>query len=119
MRRVLVVDDERDIADVLHIGLERAGFKTTVAYDPDDALKKFSGCEYDTVILDVMMPVMDGYALYRKMLEINPKIKVCFLTGFDIPYLDGLDKEQCPIHNIHVAKKPILCSELARILLAN
>ena len=116
MRRILVVDDERDVADVLHIGLERAGFKTTVAYDSDDALKKFSECEYDTVILDVMMPVMDGYALYRKMLEINPKIKVCFLTGFDIPYFRGLDKEQHYVHNILLAKKPILFSELVRVL---
>lgn len=116
MSRVLVVDNEQDIADVLKKGLERNGLEADVAYGPDTALKKFGERRYDLVLLDIMMPKMDGYELYSRMLEIDPGVKACFMTAYDVPYLEVL--KQGPIYNqmVSIVRKPVSMSELMRVL---
>ncbi|OGR46465.1 MAG: hypothetical protein A2X40_08275 [Elusimicrobia bacterium GWC2_65_9] len=76
MARILVVDDERDVADLIKFMLNRDGHECTVLYDGGQALKAL-GLEPadaaqpvpDLVILDVMMPVADGYAVCARMRE--------------------------------------------------
>lgn len=80
--RILVVDDEEDIADILKIELDAAGFWADVAYRPSDALRMFRAGEYRMAIIDMRMPGMDGFSLYEKMREIDPGVKVCFMTAF-------------------------------------
>lgn len=80
--RILVVDDEEDIADILKIELDAAGFGADVAYRPSEALERFRAGAYRMAIIDMRMPEMDGFSLYEKMKEIDPGIKVCFLTAF-------------------------------------
>lgn len=82
----LVVDDEKDIADTLKMGLEKAGFDVDAFYSPLDALQKFQQGKYGMALLDIRMPGMDGFTLYERMRERDPKLKVLFLTGFDVGY---------------------------------
>ncbi len=116
MGRVLVVDDERDVAAVLRMWLDRNGFETDVAYRPNEAVAKFQQESYDAVLIDVMMLEMDGYALYSKMLEINPNIKACFMTGYDVPYLGILKQGQFYSQDISIIRKPVSPDELIRVL---
>ena len=62
---VLIVEDDRNIAELLQMYLEKEGYAVTVAYDGDQGLTKFRAIKPDLVLLDVMMPVMDGWAVCR------------------------------------------------------
>ena len=80
-KRVLVVDDERDIVDLIRYNLTKEGYDVSVAYNGQQALEKSSGC--DLILLDLMMPVMDGFEAC-KCLKSEPKtahIPVMFLTA--------------------------------------
>ena len=62
---VLVVEDDRNIAELLQMYLEKEGYAVTLAGDGGEGLSKFRAIKPDLVLLDVMMPVMDGWALCR------------------------------------------------------
>jgi DNA-binding response OmpR family regulator len=68
-RRILVVDNEPDITITLQIGLEAGGFDVDAFTDPKLALSSFKPGLYDLVLIDIMMPKMDGFALYERKLE--------------------------------------------------
>ena len=62
---VLVVEDDKNIAELLQMYLEKEGYAVTVAHDGGAGLSKFRSIKPDLVLLDVMMPVMDGWAVCR------------------------------------------------------
>ena len=62
---VLVVEDDRNIAELLQMYLEKEGYAVTVAEDGGKGLSKFRAIKPDLVLLDVMMPVMDGWSVCR------------------------------------------------------
>ena len=62
---VLVVEDDRNIAELLQMYLEKEGYAVTTAFDGGQGLAKFRAIKPDLVLLDVMMPVMDGWAVCR------------------------------------------------------
>jgi DNA-binding response OmpR family regulator len=80
-RRILVVDNEPDITLTLQLGLEVGGFDVDAFTDPDLALKSFKPNFYDLVLIDIMMPNMDGFELYERLKKVEPDVKVCFLTA--------------------------------------
>ncbi len=66
-RKILAVDDEKNIAKLVQTVLERAGFQVVTAYDGKEALQKIASEHPDLVILDVMMPYMDGFEVLQTM----------------------------------------------------
>ena len=62
---VLIVEDDHNIAELLQMYLEKEGYAVTTAFDGGQGLEKFQSIQPDLVLLDVMMPVMDGWALCR------------------------------------------------------
>ena len=62
---VLIVEDERNIAELLQMYLEKEGYAVTMAFDGAQGLEKFRAISPDLVLLDVMMPVMDGWGVCR------------------------------------------------------
>jgi two-component system, OmpR family, response regulator ChvI len=118
--RILLVDDERDINTVVKKGLERVGFKVRAFNNPLDALSKFEAGSYDVALLDIRMPSMNGFELYKKLREIDSKIKVCFITAFEM-YEEEF-KKLFPSYEVRCfIKKPIkptdLIAEIEKILL--
>ena len=112
--RLLVVDDEPDITIVLKAGLEKDGFKVDTFNDPREALEEFKPGIYDMVMLDVRMPDIDGFTLYEKLKAIVSKVKVTFMTAFDVAYLD-LFKEKFPfLPERNYMKKPIIIRTLGK-----
>jgi DNA-binding response OmpR family regulator len=79
--RILIVDDEDDINLLFKMVLEDNGFKVDVFNDPLEALQNFTGGSYGLLLLDIVMPSMNGFELYQKMRMIDNQCKVCFLTG--------------------------------------
>jgi DNA-binding response OmpR family regulator len=87
-KRVLIVDDEPDVILTLKIVLEENGFKVDSFTDPLLALQNFKEQDgmYDIIILDIKMPKMNGFELYRQIKKIDDKVKVCFLTASEMYY---------------------------------
>jgi DNA-binding response OmpR family regulator len=90
----LYVDDEPDMTSMLKMSLEHAGFSIDVFNDPLLALKNFKPKLYDLVILDVMMPKMDGLELYNQLKNVDPSMNACFLTASSETYSEKLRKEK-------------------------
>jgi DNA-binding response OmpR family regulator len=90
----LYVDDEPDMTDMLKMALEHAGFSVDIINDPLIALERFKPNQYDLVILDVMMPKMNGIELRNQLIQIDPSTRVCFLTASNETYSEELGKEK-------------------------
>jgi len=111
MHRIAVVDDEPDIAEVLKRGLELHGFVVDAFTDSEVALKKFVPSTYELMIIDIRMPKLNGFDLYRELRKKDPNVKVVFLTAFEIYY----DEFRKIFPNIDVkafVRKPIQIASL-------
>jgi DNA-binding response OmpR family regulator len=86
MKTVLIVDDEPDVKLALKIALEENGFEVDAFDDPVMALDNFKKGVYDLLILDIKMPKMHGFELYREIRKIDSHVKICFLTAGEMYY---------------------------------
>ena len=86
LKKILLVDNEADITYALENGLENYGFSIDSFNDSMLALNSYKSNFYDLVILDIKMPKMDGFELYNKIKEKDPKVKICFLTASELFY---------------------------------
>jgi CheY-like chemotaxis protein len=83
LRRILLVDDESDVISVFKMILEMNGYEVDAYTTPLTALDNFKPDLYGLLLLDIRMPAMNGFELYRKMRSIDNEIKVCFITAFE------------------------------------
>ena len=81
--RVLVVGDERDLNLLIRKVLTKAGYTVDGCHDGEDAQLHLMGAEYDAILLDVMMPKKDGYALVEELRRRGDDTPVLFLTARD------------------------------------
>jgi two-component system, OmpR family, response regulator ChvI len=86
MTKILIVDDDTDITLAFKKGLENDGFNVDVFNDPQEALSNFEASKYDLLLLDIRMPKMNGFELYKEMDKIDNDVKVCFITAFEVYY---------------------------------
>ena len=121
-KRVLLVDDEPDLNLTIKMILEENGFKVDSFTDPLSALENFKeeAGMYELLILDMKMPQMNGFELYRQIKKIDDKVKVCFLTAGEMDY-EQFKKELIPaLDNNCYIQKPIenetLIKRLNRIM---
>ena len=119
VKKILLVDDEPDVIYAIKNILEDNGFQIDSFNDPMLALDNYQTNFYDLVILDIKMPKMDGFELYIKIREKDPKVKICFLTASEMYYekfrktrseFRKIIEEECFI------QKPIKNEELIRKL---
>ena len=85
-KKILLVDDEPDVTYTIKNILEDNGYKVDSFNNPILALNYYNVSFYDLVILDIKMPKMDGFELYTKIREKDPKVKICFLTASEMYY---------------------------------
>jgi CheY-like chemotaxis protein len=93
-KRILLVSSEDDVNLALKMALEeeqeqdddyKSSFKVDSFNNPILALKNFKNGSYDLVIIDIVMPQMDGFELSEKIRKIEDKVKICFLTAGGVP----------------------------------
>ena len=102
-RHILIVDDEKDIAEMFGYGLRRAGLEVEVFSDPMEALSKYKIGRYDLVLLDIRMPGMNGFELCSAIRQLE-QVKVCFISAFDI---QGDMNQVLPVDASCIIRKPI------------
>ncbi|MGB6672209.1 MAG: response regulator [Candidatus Nitrosopolaris sp.] len=83
-RRISLVDNEPDNTSAFSMSLEDAGFKVDEYNDSLVALSNFTSGSYDLLILDINMPNMNGFELYKDLRKVDEKVRVCFLTASEI-----------------------------------
>lgn len=81
-KRVLVVDDEKPIADILQFNLEKEGYDVVCAYDGEEALEKVEEQKFDLVLLDIMLPNKDGMEVCREIRK-KYEMPIIMLTAKD------------------------------------
>ena len=115
-RRILIVDDDPDITETYGLVLEDSGLYEVDTYnEPLIALQNFSPNLYDLTLLDIRMPQMNGFELSNKIKKIDNKIKVCFISAYNVE--DKALREKYPSLQIKCfLPKPIAVSELIKRL---
>ena len=91
--RILIVEDEKKMAAVLKKGLEADNHRVTLAYDGRNGLDLALTTEFDVVVLDLMLPVIDGFEVARRLRKNNNQTPILMLTARDaVPdIVKGLD----------------------------
>ncbi len=112
-RKIMVVDDEQNIRDIISEFLNEMGYSVTVAVDGVDALDKIQYEQYELYIIDVYMPRMNGLELLVKLKEIQPLAVVIITTGYS-----SIDVAIKAIRSgaYHYLTKPIQADELMKVV---
>ena len=82
-RKILIVDDDFDLTSMFKMVLEMNGFEVDAYNDPLSALREFRANSYGMALLDIRMPELNGFELYKKIQGKDNKMKVCFITAFE------------------------------------
>ncbi len=92
--RILLVEDEENIRDVVKLNLEMEDYEVVATDNGKDALKYFQEQHFDLLILDVMLPEVDGFQICEQVRLTNMKVPIIFLTAKDTPMdrITGLKK---------------------------
>lgn len=92
-RKILIVEDEPAIVTLIQFNLEKAGFQTDVSYDGEEAINQLEKESYDLIVLDVMLPKMDGMEVCKKIRQDDNFVPILMLTAKDSEYdkIHGLE----------------------------
>jgi CheY-like chemotaxis protein len=114
--RILIVDDEADLNMLFRLTLERYGFKIDTYTSPLLALSDFKPGFYDLVVLDIKMPQMDGFELYKELKKKDNSLKICFLTASEMYYEKFRKQEYESMDKNLFIRKPISNKDLVEKL---
>ncbi|MDR3295998.1 MAG: response regulator transcription factor [Clostridiales Family XIII bacterium] len=79
-KKVLIVEDEKSISDIIQFNLKKEGFEVETAYDGEDGLAKALNGKPDLILLDVMLPGLDGFEICKKVREVSA-VPILMLTA--------------------------------------
>jgi two-component system, OmpR family, response regulator ChvI len=108
-RRILVVDDDPDVNLTMKVALKDEGFEVDTFDSPQLALSSFK-------LLDIKMPKIDGFELYREIKKRDDKVKVCFLTASEYTEYEEFLKQNPKVIVKCFARKPIPIDDLSKIV---
>lgn len=115
--KVLIVDDEAMVRDVLYDILDNEGYEVTAVANAVAALKSGAENNFDLLLTDIKMPVMNGLELIRKFREISPQIVPVLITGYpDIDTVSDAIQQGAYDYIVKPIDKKVLCTALANAL---
>ena len=119
-KRIMVIDDEEDVTLLLKLILEGENQDVTFTFavdsfnDPLVALENYRRDSYDLVIIDIIMPKLDGLELYNELKKKDKNVKVCFLTAGEMYYERYRNSIFPELSTVKIIQKPISNKELLR-----
>ena len=118
-KRILIVDDEPDTCIVYQMVLQDAGYECKSYTDSVKALQEFRHDYYDLILLDIKMPVLNGFELCKKIRELDKTAKIIFITASE-GYYEQLRTQSYPEldddTNLKYVQKPIANDDLVRLV---
>ena len=119
MANIILAEDDNDMRRFLVKALEKAGHKVTSFAEGASAFEEIKQTTFDLLLTDIVMPEMDGIELARRAAELDPSLKIMFITGFAAVALNS--DSEAP-KNAKVLSKPVhlreLVSEVNKMLAA-
>ena len=115
-KRILLVDDEIDICMVYQIVLQDAGYECVSYTDPVKALEEFRSNYYNLILLDIKMPVLNGFDLCKKIREVDKAVHIIFITASEAYYEKFRSQHFPELGKINYIQKPIGNEELVQIV---
>ena len=115
VKRILIIDDEKEITDGLKVGLEGYEFHVDTYNNPLEAISRFKPGTYHLAIIDVRMPEMNGFDVYRNLKKMDRDMKVCFFTAYDV-YEEGFRGMFPELRSDCFLRKPMSISGMARAI---
>jgi two-component system, OmpR family, response regulator ChvI len=82
-RKILLVDDDADVVSTFQMILEMNGFEVEAYTSPISALSNFKPNKFGLLIIDIRMPVMNGFELFKKIKGIESNVEACFITAYE------------------------------------
>lgn len=83
MKKILIVEDDPFMVDIYTTKLKRVGYRVIVAFDGDEGLRKVQEEKPDLVLLDIVLPIVDGWEFLQRAKEINQDLKVVILSNLN------------------------------------
>jgi DNA-binding response OmpR family regulator len=107
-KRIMLIEDEADILILFKMILESdVGVNVDSFTEPFSALNNFRSGLYNLIMIDIVLPKMNGFELYHKIRKLDNKVKICFLTASDM-YFEEIRKDTFPeLDTNHFIRKPI------------
>jgi DNA-binding response OmpR family regulator len=116
-KKILLVDDEPDTCIVYQMALEDAGYECISYTDSVKALQEFRPHFYDLILLDIKMPVLNGFKLCKKIIELDTTVHIIFITAGGEAYYEEFRSQHFPeLGKINYIQKPIGNDELVQIV---
>ena len=112
--KILIVDDEEDITLSFKRILEFKGFEVDAYNDPTVALDEFKSNYYDVALIDIKMPHLDGFDLYKKIKEFDNNLRIYFLTASEAYYQQYREKDYEKLDRDLFIQKPIEFEDLIK-----
>ncbi len=110
---ILVADDNADLLETFAMILKRRGFFVETAENGLSAVNKYKKRRYDVILMDIVMPEMDGVEATRKIKEIHPEAMIILMTGFSDEALLKLARDEGARHIVH---KPVKIDRLIELI---
>lgn len=111
--RLLIVDDDRDFAEGLAEALELYDHQIDITFTGEDAVAAVKKNDYDTILMDIGLPGLNGVESLLKIRQINPKVRCFLLTGYSA---DHIAEQGIEAGAIEILTKPIDPAELSHRL---
>ena len=112
---LLVVDDKADVAEMFALFVQHAGFKASIAYSAAEALDAAKATQFDLILSDIAMPMMNGYELAEALrsLKAYRKVPMISVSGFDM--YDDRERSRQAGFNAHLSK-PVNPQSFTRLI---
>lgn len=111
----MLIDDESDITETTRIYLEKRGYRVFAFNDPVTAVTNYQPGKYDLALIDIRMPRMSGFEVWRQLSSKDASLKICFFTAFEV-YPDEFSVIFPKMKSVRLIKKPLSLSKLQGIV---
>ncbi|MFL6318068.1 MAG: response regulator [Nitrososphaeraceae archaeon] len=115
-KRILLVDDEPDSCISFQAVLEDAGYECISYTDSVETIQEFRPFYYDLILLDIKMPVLNGFELCKKIIELDKTVHIIFITALEAYYEQFRSQHFPELGKINYIQKPIGNEELVQIV---
>ena len=112
-QKILIIDDNHDLADGLGMILEDEGYQVVLAYNGEDGIRFFNEGDFDVVFVDVKLPDMSGIEVFQAVHNKKPEVRILMMTGYRV---EQLLAEVVDNGDVVVLRKPIEIEHVEEVL---